>query len=67
MPLEPRFCTCEVLAFPAWPESRDATYFQEVLLHIQDCAAVCEYLGESFIQLPRTGLPSLGFHTDLVN
>jgi hypothetical protein len=38
-----------VLAFPAWPESRDAKYFQEVLLHIQDCAAVCEYLGESLL------------------
>ena len=39
-----------VLAFPSWDEcTGDWRLFQEVLHHIQDCAEVCEYVGETLM------------------
>ena len=43
-----------ILAFPAWSScASDYPSFQRVLQHLQDCAEVCEYLGESLLVTGR--------------
>jgi hypothetical protein len=42
-----------VVAFPQWREAEDATTFKEVVEHIDSCADICEFLGESLLVAGR--------------
>jgi len=42
-----------VVAFPEWRQADDARTFQEVLQHIDECAEICEFLGETLLVAGR--------------
>ena len=38
-----------LLAFPAWRDAADPAAFQRVLEHIQSCADICEFMGDTML------------------